>query len=77
MNALILNDRNLIDILECVADLGEVMFYKMDGERSQRKYTVVIAFHDAPMSTIRADSETLQEGVQRVLKEYCSLKNIV
>lgn len=65
-----------MDILECIGDLGEIMFYKMDGERAQKRYTTVISFHGASMSTIRADSETLQEGVQRVLQEYCKLKHI-
>lgn len=72
-----LSNRDLMDILERIGDLGEIMFYKMDGERAQKRYTVVIASYDAPMSTIRTDSGTLQEGVQRVLKQYCELHNII
>jgi hypothetical protein len=72
-----LSSEDTMTIFRCVGECGDVIGYKMDGERFQKKYTVVIAFHDAPMDTIRADAETLQEGIQRVLREYCALKNIV
>lgn len=71
-----LSNEDIMTIFMHVGKVGDVIAYKMDGERPQKRYTVIISFHNAPMSTIRADSETLQEGVQRVLKEYCKLEHI-
>ena len=63
LNKPCLSSEDIMTIFTHIGECGNVIAYKIDGERPRRKYTVIIAFHDAPMSAIRLDSETLQEGM--------------
>jgi len=59
--------------IEEVRETGNVFILKVDGERSENHYTVMITFPNSVYETIRCDDAELFAAVRSVLNDYYSV----
>lgn len=61
----------LWDVLERIASEGAVVLLKIDGERNSSRYTAHISGGSlGPEDFFRADCETIEEGIAKVILHY-------
>ena len=64
-------------ILRCfqeIGDMGDIVIFKIDGERNENRYTIVISSPDMSFEAIRYDASTIEESLLKALKKYIDIK---
>ena len=60
----------LIQCFELIRQAGHIAFIKLDGEREQDWYTILVTFPDSSREMIRNDGSDLRTALINVLTSY-------
>ena len=70
-------ERNIGQVAKIIGELGDILILKVDGIRSNDKYSGIITFANGMAEPIRNDSDSINEALQSIVIEYIRLKKMI